>query len=761
MNRILCGLFSALLLCTLSVVDVQAQRDAHLAGHTIDKTTGEHLPFVAIAVEGTNIGTASDGSGHFILRNLPAGHQTITVSLLGYKTQSRQVEIIPGHTVEAHFELEPEAIEMNSVVVTASRNEVNKKEATSIVNVLNNKLFEQTSSANVAEALNFQSGLRVEYNCSNCGVPQLRINGLEGQYSQILLDSRPIFSSLATVYGLEQLPAGMIERVEVVRGGGSALYGSNAIGGVVNIITKDPLYNSTTLSSTVGVMEDGSAEHNTALNASLVSEDHKTGIYLFSVVKDRDAYDRNDDGFSEVPKINSETIGFRGYRKLGMRSRLTAEYHHIREFRRGGNSMDIPPHESLLAEQLRHGINGGGLRFNTYSADYRHTLDLYTSAQHIDRESYFGTDRNPDAYGTTNDITLTAGVQYGLSYDFLLPAQLTVGSEYTYNNLEDRMIGYNRIISQKSISLGTYFQNEWKTEQFGLLIGARVDKHNRMEKIIVSPRATMRWTPSEAVAFRLSYSSGYRAPQAYDEDLHVAAVGGDVAIITLSPDLRPEYSNSISGSVDLYHNFGSWESNLLIEGFHTTLDDVFALVERGHDDQGNLLLQRVNASGATISGVNFELKMGIPTFVVDAGLTLQRSLYKEALQWSEDESITPQKRMFRAPDIYGYSTITYNPTSALTLSANANFTGPMLVQHYAGYVDKDEEVLTESFVDAGLRAAYNFKLSSTSNLELSVAAKNIFDSFQKDLDVGMDKDAGYIYGPSMPRMIVGGVKITF
>ena len=117
--------------------------------------------------------------------------------------------------------------------------------------------------------------------------------------------------------------------------------------------------------------------------------------------------------------------------------------------------------------------------------------------------------------------------------------------------------------------------------------------------------------------------------------------------------------------------------------------------------------------------------------------------------------------MFRAPDIYGYSTITYNPTSALTLSANANFTGPMLVQHYAGYVDKDEEVLTESFVDAGLRAAYNFKLSSTSNLELSVAAKNIFDSFQKDLDVGMDKDAGYIYGPSMPRMIVGGVKITF
>ncbi len=761
MKHIFCGLLSALSLCILSCGELFAQRDAHLAGHTIDKTTGAHLPYVAISIEGTNIGTTTDGSGHFILRNLPAGRQKVSVTLIGYKPITHEVEIVAGHTVEAHFELEPEAIEVSGIVVTASRNEVNKRESTSIVNVFSNKLFEKTASNNVAEALNFQSGLRVEYNCSNCGVPQLRINGLEGQYSQILLDSRPIFSSLATVYGLEQLPAGMIERVEVIRGGGSALYGSNAIGGVVNIITKDPLYNSTSISTTLGVMEDSSMENNTSLNASLVSEDHRTGIYLFSVVKDRDGYDRNEDGYTEVPTINSETIGFRGYRKMGMRSRLTAEYHHIREFRRGGSSLELPPHESLLAEQLRHGINGGGLKFNTYSANYRHTLDLYTSAQHIDRESYFGTDRNPDAYGTTNDLTITAGAQYGFSYDLIVPAQLTIGGEYSYNNLEDRMIGYNRVIEQKSICYGTYLQNEWKNEKFGLLLGVRIDKHNRMEKIIASPRATMRYTPNEHIAFRLSYSSGYRAPQAYDEDLHVAAVGGEVAIITLSPELRPEYSNSLSGSVDLYHNFGRVEANLLVEGFYTTLDDIFALVENGHDNQGNLLLNRVNASGATISGVNFELKMGVPSFVVDAGLTVQRSRYKEPLQWSEDESIAPQKRMFRAPDLYGYTTINYNPTPALSLSANANMTGPMLVQHYAGYVESDREVLTESFVDAGLRAAYKFTLSPTSDIEVSLAVKNLFDSFQKDLDEGKDKDAGYIYGPSMPRMIVGGLKFNF
>lgn len=133
--------------------------------------------------------------------------------------------------------------------------------------------------------MNFQSGLRVENNCGNCGTTQLRINGLEGQYSQVLLDSRPIFSSLASVYGLEQLPVAMIERVEVIRGGGSALFGANAIGGVVNIITKEPLYNSVTLANTTNISEDGTADFNTSLNGSFVSDDYKTGVYLFGMIR--------------------------------------------------------------------------------------------------------------------------------------------------------------------------------------------------------------------------------------------------------------------------------------------------------------------------------------------------------------------------------------------------------------------------------------------------------------------------------------------
>ena len=126
------------------------------------------------------------------------------------------------------------------------------------------------AAACLAEGLSFQPGVRVEDDCQNCGFAQVRINGLDGHYSQILVDSHPIFSSLTGVYGLEQIPASMIERVEVLRGGGSALFGSSAIGGTINIITRDPLRNSGEFSHTLSAIGCSSSyDNNTTLNASL------------------------------------------------------------------------------------------------------------------------------------------------------------------------------------------------------------------------------------------------------------------------------------------------------------------------------------------------------------------------------------------------------------------------------------------------------------------------------------------------------------
>mgnify|MGYP000493087488 FL=1 len=742
----------------------QKQSDANITGHVVDAKTYEHLAFATIAVKGTTIGIATDATGHYFLKNLPQGRFTLVASSVGYRSAEQTVEISPDKTIEVNFSLTEEALSVEEVVVSASRTETNKKTSPTIVSVASAKLFESTASCNLAETMNFQSGLRVETNCGNCGTTQLRINGLEGQYSQVLLDSRPIFSSLASVYGLEQLPVAMIERVEVIRGGGSALFGANAIGGVVNIITKEPLRNSVTLSNTTNIFEGGTADFNTSLNGSFVSDDYKMGVYLFGMIKDRDSYDRNGDGFSDIPKLNSETAGFRAYYKTSPYTRLTAEYHHIHEFRRGGNEFDQPPHMADIAEQLNHKIDGGGLKFDWFSPNNRHRMGIYTSAQNIDRDSYFGTDKKPDAYGATDDKTFVAGAQYTYSFHKLLflPSELTAGVEYNYNTLHDKYLGFGRDFEQTTHSTGFFFQNEWRSEKLNFLIGGRVDKHNMMKNVVFSPRVNVRYSPTEKIGLRASYSSGYRAPQAYNEDLHIDALDNKVAIIRLAPDLKPEYSHSLSASVDLYHNFGRVQANLLVEGFYTMLNNVFTLVRIGENEDGSIVYwERRNGSGATVAGVNFEGKIGIPhRFELQLGYTLQSSRYDTPERWSDQ--LAPQRKMFRAPDHYGYLTSLFDITPRFKASLFGTYTGSMLVKHILsdGTNETDLEQNTPSFWDIGIKLAYTFRIGKAVNLEVNTGVKNIFDAYQKDLDYGAFKDADYVYGPSLPRMYFVGIKFS-
>ena len=145
----------------------------------------------------------------------------------------------------------------------------------------------------------------------------------------------------------------MIDRVEVMRGGGSALFGSAAIAGTINIITKEPVRNSASVSHTTTSINGSSAFHNTTdINASIVSEDNRLGLAVFAQNTEKDAWDANGDGFTELSRISGQTAGLRGYVKTGIYSKITAEYHHLQEFRRGGDNIDLPPHEAMIAEQV-------------------------------------------------------------------------------------------------------------------------------------------------------------------------------------------------------------------------------------------------------------------------------------------------------------------------------------------------------------------------------------------------------------------------
>ena len=740
--------------------------DSNVFGHVLDANTQEHIPYATVAIKGTTIGCAANSSGHYILNNLPVGEQEIVVSAIGYENVELKLNIKPETSVELNFTLDEANTMVDEVVVSATRNETNRRTTSTVVNVASTKLFESTASSNLSEAMNFQSGLRVENTCGNCGAPQLRINGLEGQYSQILLDSRAIFSSLAGVYGLDLMPVAMVERVEVIRGGGSALYGSSAIGGVVNIITKDPVRNTLSLSNTTNIMEDGTPDINTSVGGAFVSDDYKLGAYVFGQVKYRDGYDRNDDSFTDITRLRSETVGFRAYYKTSAHSRITGEYHHIHDFRRGGDNLDGAPHMSYICEQVDHNIDGGSLKFD-YFPNMRHRASIYTSAQGISRSSYFGADMNPNAYGTTKDLMFVAGGQYTHNYKLGLPAELTAGVEYNYNSLNDYYIATERRLNQETSTVGLFAQNEWKSDKVNVLIGFRLDKHNMIERPIFAPRANVRYSPIENLGLRLSYSSGYRAPQAYNEDLHIDALNHSVSIIEIDPDLRPEFSHSLSASADYYHNFGRLQTNLLVEGFYTMLDDVFTLEKTGesYDDEGNHFIYKTrrNAAGARIGGITAELKLGIPNvFDVQLGYTFQKSQYVEPEQWSED--VEAQRTMFRSPDHYGYINAKYLITKKFNASIFGTYTGPMLVQHSA-YTDifgkewDDSETRTQSFWDFGCKLSYTFSLSNVINLEVNAGVKNIFDSYQRDIDMGAGRDSAYIYGPALPRTYFFGVKL--
>lgn len=760
---------AAIAMCSSVLAHAQNKlSDASISGHIIDSKTGEHLPYVMVMVGGTQIGIQTSSSGHYAIRNLPLGKHDIIASFVGYKDSAVSMDIEAGKTYEVNFSLEPESLSLDGVVVSATRNRTSRKMAPALVNVIDSRIFASTSSPTLAEGLTFQPGVRIENDCQNCGFTQARINGLDGHYSQILIDSRPIFSALAGVYGLEQIPASMIDRVEVVRGGGSALFGASAIGGTINIITKEAMRSGAGIShelTSIGM--SGALDNNTSVNASMVTDDGRGGLSVFGQRRSRDRYDADGDGFTEIPALNTITIGTRGHLRLNSFSKLKFEYHGVKEFRRGGDQLDRPAHEALIAEQTEHINNSDSLSYEGQSQDGKHIWNAYVSAQHISRNSYYGSGMDPKAYGRTTDLTAVGGVQYSYKFNRLLfmPSQLTAGLEYNFDDMKDKSLGYGYKTAQKINIIGSYFQNEWKNEHWGLLGGVRIDKHDLIRRPIFSPRVNIRYSPFRDLSFRAIYAKGFRAPQAFDEDLHIAVAGGKRIRIRLADNLREEKSHSFSASADWYNTLNNVSINLMAEGFYTILKDTYSLRPTGDkaDDGNSNIMERYNGSGAKVYGCTLEGKLAISTaFSLQAGLTIQRSRYDEAQAWSDDEAVAPVRDLFRSPNVYAYMVACYSPFKNFDIDLSGTYTGPMLAQHLKGSgTDVNVAVSTPSFWDMSCKISYEFNIMKICRLNLHAGVKNIFNAYQKDFDQGELRDSGYIYGPSLPRSLVVGMGLNF
>ena len=830
--------------------------EANIVGHVVEKETGDHLPGVAIMVEGTSIGTVTDATGHYRFTHLPLGKWTLKVRVLGYKTVTKKITAVQHKTQEINFELEEDLTSLDAVVVSSNRNETTRRMAPTLVSVIDAKKFTNVNASNLAQGIVFQPGVRVENNCQNCGFNQIRINGMDGRYTQILIDSRPVMSALAGTYGLEQIPANMIERVELVRGGGSALYGSSAIAGVLNIITKEPLYNSFSVTESLSLTGMDTPDNNISFNGSFVSDDQKAGAMVFGQMRYRKPWDANDDGFSEIGKIDTRSLGTRFYLRTSPYSRIVGEIHGIHEFRRGGDHINEgwPAHVSAIAAQLEHSIYSGNLKFDWRSKNTKHHLQTYASGQIINRNSYYGGNKfldengNPtlvpngngvleadktlygDNYGYTKGRTYNGGFQYSYNADKLLfmPAEILAGAEYTHDEINDIMpirswsetekehFQLHAPMRQKIDIWSQFAQLEWKNEKLGMLLGYRLDKHSILDDPIFSPRVTLRYNPTKDINLRATYSSGFRAPQIFDEDLHVGICNGKAQKIVNSKGLKKESSNSFNLSADLYHRFGDVQTNLLVEGFYTQMKDAFALTESATQPvDGFTLLERINSGGAKVYGANIEARMAYRNIQLQMGFTVTSNKYDDAMEWGLRTELADgaenaaadgsnfkkdkngnfvntsykTKDITRTPDTYGYFTLNWEPLHHFNVSLSGKYTGKMQVPHViewgAGSAASDIKALANgerrggvtdasgntarcdeledisAFFELGTKLSYEFHLSDVTRLQVFAGMNNIFDSFQDDFDRGPHRHGNYIYGPTQPRTMYAGCTFSF
>lgn len=754
----------------------QQATDANILGHVINSKTGEHISYINVSLKGTTIGAITDESGHFHIANCPEGQQVLLVRGVGYKMIELPVSIEKYKTLELNIQIEPDVIALGQVVVTATQHAVSRMESPAVVGVVSSKQLEAASAVNLGDGLRYQTGVCVENTCQNCGAFDVRLNGLGGAYSQVLIDSRPVNSALASLYLLEQLPAAMIDQVEVMRGGGSALYGSNAIAGVINVITKEPVRNSASVANNTSLVGGSSVDWSNSFNASVVSDNNKAGIYIFGHNRRRNPYDANGDGYSELGLLKARMVGFRGYMRTSDHSKLNLEYHNINDFRRGGDLFDLPSPQAHISEGGEHDIHSAQLKWDWFAPDGNSHAAVFASMQYVDRQSYYGHREEDDpvgnAYGFTIDLTLNEGVMYSRHFDRLLflPSELTAGVEHTYDRLSDRTLATNDTIDQSASIVSAYLQNEWKNKHWSILLGLRADHHSMLDKPVVSPRLNVRYSPNDHIVLRTGYASGFRAPQVYDEDLHVGAVAGELYRLVNASDLRPEYSHSLNASADFCFHLGQIEGDLMVEGFFTRIDDAFVNELVFNDtSSGYRLYERHNADGAEVKGINVELRLTpSPRVQLQLGGTLQSSRYLGAGQeWSEGKY---ERRMERVPNLYGYLTAQYSPIERLSLIATGVLTGPMLVYHAVAEEEDEgakhahhaevEQVITPTFFDLTLKATYSIPVGHRTTLDVSAGIQNLFNSFQRDFDSGDERDSSYIYGPSRPRTLFVGLKLN-
>jgi outer membrane receptor for ferrienterochelin and colicins len=727
------------------------QADGCVARGTVVDASGGVLPGATVTVRPAGSITVSGPEGTFCLKDLAPGSHTIEIAMDGFV--ARKIELQVPRSDPQPLAVTLTAALRSDLVVTATRTNRRLDDVPIRTEVISRDLMGRSGARTLADAVEYTTGVRVENNCQNCNFSQIRLLGLDGPYTQILVDGQPVVSSLAQVYGIEQIPTRMIDRIEVVKGGGSALYGPGSVGGVVNIIPREPPRSGGVFeirTDTFG--DDANLSGNGAIDWK--SSNGQTYATAFAQIDRIRPFDFDGDGFTEVTRRDLQAVGARVNRyMLGGRAKATFDVTHLSEDRRGGDSLDLPPDQALVAEWIdsrRLGLSGTWFHSVNQRFDYRVTL----STADTSRASYYGTGRDPNAYGdTTNRITV---VDTQLNH-YAGRHTISWGGQLSTETLQDRQPAYGRLTDVGYENAGLYVQDDWAfAPKWQLLYGLRGDVHTALDDPVVSPRLAVMHSPLPSLDIRVSMARGFRAPQVFDEDLHLSSVAGEVRIIEVDPDLREERSVNYMAGFEWKPEAGPGQALLEVNGFHTTLDDLFNVQEADNPATPLFEFRKVNFGSAQVYGAEVNVGWGIgDALILQAGIVEQRARFGQA------EPDFGSRDFFRTPKRYGNVTATWRIPRLVDLFAAARYTGPMQAPHYAGYVTQDRLETTPSFVVYDLALSKRIKAGTGPQLVVGVSARNLTNAYQRDLDRGPLRDSAYVYGPRFPRTVGISLKVEY
>lgn len=521
----------------LIAAPLQAQ-NAVVKGSITSK--GVPVEFANVNLEKTTLGSTADAAGKFEIKNIPPGNYRLRVSFIGYKTFTMPIVLAENQTETVQVQLEETATSLDEIVVTGTMKEVRKIESPVPVEVYAPSFFRKNPTPNLFDGLQIVNGVRPQLNCNVCNTGDIHINGLEGPYTMILIDGMPIVSGLSTVYGLSGIPNSLVDRIEIVKGPASSLYGSEAIGGLINVITKNPV-NAPRVSA--DVFATGWGEVNVDLGLKINAGRKATSLLGINYFNYSNPIDKNHDNFTDLT-LQERITFFNKWsfeRKENRQFMIGARYFY--EDRWGGDMRWTPAFrggDSLYGESIytkRWELLGN------YQLPVSEKMFLSVSLNSHDQNSYYGF----TPYMAKQNIffnQLTWDKKLGKRHDLLL------GTALRYTFYDDNTVATASADTvniknqpQKTWLPGIFIQDEITlTPKQKLLLGFRFDHHQKHGNIY-TPRLAYKWSPNEKNIFRVNAGTGFRVVNLFTED-HAALTGA--RYVEVKEALKPEQSYNVN-----------------------------------------------------------------------------------------------------------------------------------------------------------------------------------------------------------------------